>query len=361
MTVLRYWLAATAILLTVMAVWAFAPVLVFVVLLIAALGLVSAAMIALALRLRAWREGKRDEAIAEYQAVLKLKPNYAEAHHDLGVALLEEGKFDEAMAQLREALRIKPDYAEAHYDLGNLLHKRGNVEEAVQAYREALRLKPDYPQAHYNMANDLSKLNRFDEAVAVIDRALEQGVTYCDTSPAYASSVDYYGAALGERRKNIFLASKTHERTRDGSLVLLEDSLRRLHTDHLDLWQLHDLRSVAQLDIIFGKGGAIEALVQARDEGRVRVPLAALRERAPRAARAEGRRRRDPRPPEARAHAAAGHGRRRGRGPVRVRERRLGALDELPRVRVRPPPGREGRLLRDARARDHPRRRSGRR
>ena len=111
---------------------------------------------------------------------------------------------------------------------------------------------------------------RAKEAVRVIQRALDQGVTYCDTAPAYASSLDYYGAALGERRRQIFLASKTHDRTRDGSLRLLDDSLRRLRTDHLDLWQLHDLRTPADLDRIFGKGGALEALVHARAQGRVR-------------------------------------------------------------------------------------------
>jgi aryl-alcohol dehydrogenase-like predicted oxidoreductase len=111
---------------------------------------------------------------------------------------------------------------------------------------------------------------RMSEAVAVINRALDQGVTYCDTAPAYAGSLDYYGAALGERRNQIFLASKTHDRTRDGSLRLLEESLGRLRTDHLDLWQLHDLRTTADLQTIFGRRGALEALVQAREEGRVR-------------------------------------------------------------------------------------------
>src|SRR5213596_3099459 len=64
-------------------------------------------------------------------------------------------------------------------------------------------------------------------AVRVIQRALDQGVNYCDTAPAYAGSMDYYGAALGERRRDIFLASKTHDRTRDGSLRLLDESLER--------------------------------------------------------------------------------------------------------------------------------------
>ena len=96
---------------------------------------------------------------------------------------------------------------------------------------------------------------RMQEAVAVIHRALDQGVTYCDTAPAYAGSLDYYGAALGERRARVFLASKTHERTRDGSLRLLDESLKRLRTDHLDLWQLHDLRTSTDLKMIFARGG----------------------------------------------------------------------------------------------------------
>jgi aryl-alcohol dehydrogenase-like predicted oxidoreductase len=108
------------------------------------------------------------------------------------------------------------------------------------------------------------------EAVRVIERALDQGVNYFDTAPAYASSMDYYGAALGSRRQGIFLASKSHERTRDGSLRLLDDSLKRLRTTYLDLWQLHDLRTQDDLDRIFGKAGALQAFIEAREAGRVR-------------------------------------------------------------------------------------------
>lgn len=111
---------------------------------------------------------------------------------------------------------------------------------------------------------------RMAEAVQVINKALDLGVSYCDTAPAYSSSQDYYGAALGERRRDIFLASKTADRTRDGSLHLLDDSLRRLRTEHLDLWQLHDLRTMQDLNQIFARGGALEALLQAKEQGRVR-------------------------------------------------------------------------------------------
>ena len=111
---------------------------------------------------------------------------------------------------------------------------------------------------------------RAAEAAAVVERALDRGVNYCDTAPAYSSSMDYYGAVLGERREEIFLASKTADRTRDGSLRILDDSLRRLRTDRLDLWQLHDLRSMGELNSIFSNRGAIHALTRAREEQRVR-------------------------------------------------------------------------------------------
>jgi aryl-alcohol dehydrogenase-like predicted oxidoreductase len=116
----------------------------------------------------------------------------------------------------------------------------------------------------------LRTTGRSTEAVRVIQRALDRGVNYFDSAPAYVGCLDYYGAALGGRRQNIFFASKTHERSRDGSRRLLDDTLRRLHTDYLDLWQLHDLRTQDQLDVIFGKGGALEALIEARAAGRVR-------------------------------------------------------------------------------------------
>ncbi|AUX24159.1 uncharacterized protein SOCEGT47_046960 [Sorangium cellulosum] len=120
----------------------------------------------------------------------------------------------------------------------------------------------------------LRTTGRSREAVPVILEALRLGVRYCDTAPAYAQSQDYYGEAFRAAgpgaREEVFLASKTHARDRDGALRLLDDSLRRLGTDHLDLWQLHDLRDLAELDEIFGRGGAIEAVERAKADGRIR-------------------------------------------------------------------------------------------
>jgi aryl-alcohol dehydrogenase-like predicted oxidoreductase len=114
---------------------------------------------------------------------------------------------------------------------------------------------------------------RAREAVPMILEALREGVRYCDTAPAYDQSQDYYGEAfrqLQNARNAVFLASKTHERTKTSALRLLEDSLRRLGTDHVDLWQMHDLRTEEDLEEIFGTGGAIEAAEAAKKAGKVR-------------------------------------------------------------------------------------------
>src|ERR1043165_6114754 len=120
----------------------------------------------------------------------------------------------------------------------------------------------------------LRTTGRAREAVPVILEALRLGVRYCDTAPAYQQSQDYYGeafrAAGGAARDRVFLASKTHERTRDRALRLLDDSLRRLGTDRLDLWQMHDLRDLHEIDVMCGKGGALEAAAEAKRDGRVR-------------------------------------------------------------------------------------------
>jgi aryl-alcohol dehydrogenase-like predicted oxidoreductase len=111
-------------------------------------------------------------------------------------------------------------------------------------------------------------------AVPIVERALDLGVNYVDTAAAYGGpqrwSQRYIGKVMKRRRKEAFLTSKTGDRTRDGSLRLLEESLRLLNTDHLDLWQIHNLSRVEQVDEIFAPGGALAALQQAREQKMVR-------------------------------------------------------------------------------------------
>jgi len=120
----------------------------------------------------------------------------------------------------------------------------------------------------------LEKANNFDIAVPIIERALDLGVNYIDTSSIYGGperwSEQYVGRVMKTRRKDAFLATKTKERTRDGSLRMIERSLTLLNTDHVDLWQLHDIGLPEDVSAIFGKGGAMEALLQMQEQKVVR-------------------------------------------------------------------------------------------
>ncbi len=108
------------------------------------------------------------------------------------------------------------------------------------------------------------------DAYALINRALDLGITYCESARAYAGSESYYGKALKERRKDIFLTSKSHARDKRGALAHLHETLSNMRTDHLDLWQVHDVREEGELAEIFGPGGAMEAFTEAKQQGRTR-------------------------------------------------------------------------------------------
>jgi len=120
----------------------------------------------------------------------------------------------------------------------------------------------------------LEKPNNFDAAVPIIERALDLGVNYIDTSSIYGGpqrwSEQYVGRVMNTRRQDAFLATKTKERTRDGSLRMIAKSLVLLNTDHIDLWQLHDIGLPEDVNAVFAKGGAMEALLEMQQQKVVR-------------------------------------------------------------------------------------------
>jgi uncharacterized protein len=120
----------------------------------------------------------------------------------------------------------------------------------------------------------LEKPNNFDVAVPIVERALDLGVNYIDTSSIYGGpdrwSEQYIGKVMAHRRSQAFVATKTKERTRDDSMRMIERSLQLLQTDHVDLWQLHDIGTITDIDQVFAKGGAMEALVEMKDQKVVR-------------------------------------------------------------------------------------------
>jgi len=122
-------------------------------------------------------------------------------------------------------------------------------------------------------------------SLEIINRAIDLGINYIDTAAAYGratpevakevamgTSERNIGKVMKYRRNEVFLASKTHDRTYDGSMRLLEKSLKQLQTDHLDLWQIHNVRlpEMEILDKITGEGGVLKAMIKARDEKMIR-------------------------------------------------------------------------------------------
>jgi aryl-alcohol dehydrogenase-like predicted oxidoreductase len=108
------------------------------------------------------------------------------------------------------------------------------------------------------------------QARAVIEAALETCITYFDCARAYAGSEQYYGTALGARRERIFLCSKAHDRSYNGALLMLDQTLANMRTDHLDLWQLHDVRTWDDIEAMDGERGTYAAFERAKREGKTR-------------------------------------------------------------------------------------------
>ena len=117
------------------------------------------------------------DVITLYRATLQANPSSWLVRSNLG-ALLRESNPDEALVQLSEAVRLKPDLAEAHFDLGNLLKQTGRLDEAVGHYHEAIRLMPNLALAHYNLANTLSQMGRLDEANVSFAEAIRLAPNY---------------------------------------------------------------------------------------------------------------------------------------------------------------------------------------
>jgi len=113
------------------------------------------------------------------------------------------------------------------------------------------------------------RLNK-DIAVKVIRRAYERGITFYDTANAYRDSEEKIGCAFEGMRGKVVIATKTLQRNAQGATKQLENSLRMLKTDYIDLYQLHQIAQEKDLTAVTDPEGALEAVVKAKDEGKVR-------------------------------------------------------------------------------------------
>jgi tetratricopeptide (TPR) repeat protein len=136
--------------------------------------------------------GRLPDAISHYEAALRLKPDLAEAHNNLGNALSQiPGRLPDAIAEFETALRIEPNSAEAYNNLGDaFLNTPGHLPEAIAEFETALRIKPNYAEAHNNLGGALATIpNRLPDAISHFEAALK-------IKPGYAEAHYNFGVAL---------------------------------------------------------------------------------------------------------------------------------------------------------------------
>ena len=108
------------------------------------------------------------------------------------------------------------------------------------------------------------------QAESRVKEAIDYGVNYFDVAPTYGNAEQMLGPALQPYRRDVFLACKTQQRKKEGAREELEQSLKTLRTDYFDLYQLHAVTRLEDVDTIFSRGGAMETFLEARNEGKVR-------------------------------------------------------------------------------------------
>ena len=115
------------------------------------------------------------------------------------------------------------------------------------------------------VANESTK-----DAANFVSTAIDRGINYFDVAPLYGNAQEILGPALKPYRDKVFLACKTLERTKKGVKKELIDSLKKLKTDYFDLYQLHSVTTLDEVDQIMGPGGAFEYFIEAKEKGFVK-------------------------------------------------------------------------------------------
>jgi tetratricopeptide (TPR) repeat protein len=136
------------------------------------------------------REGRRDEALAHYEAAARIRPDDAQIQYNLGAALAARGRAREAQERYERALALDPGYPEAHNNLGILLARQGRIEDGTRHCAEAVRLRPEFAEARFNLAVALHMAGRDAEAREQVEAARRLG---------FAPPEDFMKRLSGER------------------------------------------------------------------------------------------------------------------------------------------------------------------
>jgi protein O-mannosyl-transferase len=133
--------------------------------------------------------GRFDEAIEQSNKFLKMKPNSAEAHNNLGGVFLQTGKTGQAIEQFHLAIKCNPKFPQAYFNLAAALKKQGRNQDAVEYYKQGIKIKPDYADAYLNLAVTLNEMEKSDEAIDYFNKTIK-------IDPGNVLAHGYLGLAL---------------------------------------------------------------------------------------------------------------------------------------------------------------------
>jgi Flp pilus assembly protein TadD len=137
---------------------------------------------------------QQQQTIDCYQKAIELKPDYADAYNNLGIALKAQNKLEAAIEQYQKAIELKPDDASAYNNLGNALKAQNKLEAAIEQYQKAIELKPDDASAYNNLGIALQAQNKLEAAIEQYQKAIE-------LKPDDASAYNNLGIALQAQNK----------------------------------------------------------------------------------------------------------------------------------------------------------------
>jgi len=126
----------------------------------------------------AYHSGNNDDAAGCFSQAINIRPEYADAHYNLGNALKALGRLEEAIPRYLKTLELQPDHFDAHYNLGNTNKALGRPDQALENYQRALQLKPDFSDAHNNSGNVLKTSGKLDQALACYQKAVHYSPDY---------------------------------------------------------------------------------------------------------------------------------------------------------------------------------------
>jgi tetratricopeptide (TPR) repeat protein len=134
------------------------------------------------------RQGKRDEAIQQFDAALRIRPTHAPAYYNTGLALAAKGDFAGAIPKYTKAIELEPGFAYSYYSLGIALANLGRFDEAISQFQITLQMQPNYAPGYFNLGNTLAAKGQSDEALACFRRTLQIEPKFADALVAMANT-----------------------------------------------------------------------------------------------------------------------------------------------------------------------------